>query len=596
MGGRALHPIGVGILTGRWCGVSVKESAMKERSAAAGEMLDRPWFAFYDEGVPRHIEYPDVPLHTFLLESARKHPDRDAIIFYGARITYRALNEAADRFAAALSARGLRPGDRVSLFLPNCPQMVIAYYGTLRAGGVAVSTSPLYSAQELEHQLNDSEAWGIVTLTKFYPLVREVAPTTGLKRIIVTNIKEYFPAPLRLLFTLLKEKSEGHRVKLDRSAGTEPFKDLMRAGASSPPAAGISPDAPALLQYTGGTTGLAKGAVLTHRNLVANTLQASAWLVTAKGGSEIFLGVIPFFHVYGMTAVMNLCISMGQTMILMPQFRLKEVLETINKYRPTIFPGVPTMYVAINNFPDVGKYNLRSIKACLSGAAPLPVEVQTRFEALTGARLVEAYGLTEASPATHVNPLYGARKVGMIGLPLPDTDAKIVDLENSERSLPPKEIGELAVKGPQVMKGYWNRPEETARVLKDGWLHTGDIGYMDEQGYFCIVDRKKDMIIAGGFNIYPREVEEPLYAHPKVQEAVAVGLPDPYRGETVKVFIVLKEGQSATEQEIINYCREKMARYKVPTSVEFRPALPKTLVGKVLRRTLREEELARQKR
>jgi long-chain acyl-CoA synthetase len=280
----------------------------------------------------------------------------------------------------------------------------------------------------------------------------------------------------------------------------------------------------------------------------------------------------------------------------MPQFRLKEVLETINKYHPTIFPGVPTMYVAINNFPDVGKYNLRSIKACLSGAAPLPVEVQTRFEALTGARLVEAYGLTEASPATHVNPLYGARKVGMIGLPLPDTDAKIVDLEIGERSLPPREIGELAVKGPQVMKGYWNRPEETARVLRGGWLHTGDIGYMDEQGYFCIVDRKKDMIIAGGFNIYPREVEEPLYEHPKVLEAVAVGLPDPYRGETVKVFIVLKEGQSATEQEIINYCREKMARYKVPTSVEFRPALPKTLVGTVLRRTLREEELAKQKR
>ncbi|MEK6568838.1 MAG: long-chain fatty acid--CoA ligase [candidate division NC10 bacterium] len=568
---------------------------MKDGPGTLREELDRPWFAFYDEGVPKHIEYPDAPLQHFLSESARKHPDRDAIIFYGARLTYRALDEAADRFAAALSARGLTAGDRVSLFLPNCPQMVIAYYGTLRAGGVAVSTSPLYSARELEHQLNDSGAWGIVTLSKFYPLVKEVAPRTGLKRIIVTNIKEYFPGLLRLLFTLLKEKSEGHRVEVERSAGTELFKDVMSSAAAKPPVVAFSPDAPALLQYTGGTTGLAKGAVLTHRNLVANTMQAGAWLVTAKGGSEIFLGAIPFFHVYGMTAVMNLCISLGHTMILLPHFKVKEALETIDKYRPTIFPGVPTMYIAINNFPGVGRYDLRSIKACLSGAAPLPVEVQTRFEALTGARLVEAYGLTEASPATHVNPLYGARKIGTIGLPLPDTDAKIVDLETSERSLPPREIGELAVKGPQVMKGYWNRPEETAMVLKDGWLHTGDIGYMDDQGYFVIVDRKKDMIIASGFNIYPRDVEEPLYEHPKVQEAVAVGLPDPYRGETVKVYIVLKEGQAATEQEIIDYCREKMARYKIPTLVEFRKALPKTLVGKVLRRTLREEELAKRK-
>ena len=568
---------------------------MKDGPGTLREELDRPWFAFYDEGVPKHIEYPDAPLQHFLSESARKHPARDAIIFYGTRLTYRALNEAADRFASALSARGLTAGDRVSLFLPNCPQMVIAYYGTLRAGGVAVSTSPLYSAKELEHQLNDSGAWGIVTLSKFYPLVKEVAPKTGLKRIIVANIKEYFPSLLRLFFTLLKEKSEGHRVEVERVAGTELFEELMSSAAAKPPVVASSPDAPAILQYTGGTTGLAKGAVLTHRNLVANTLQAGAWLMTAKGGSEISLGAIPFFHVYGMTAVMNLCISLGHTMILLPHFKVKEVLETIDKYRPTIFPGVPTMYIAINNFPGVGRYDLRSITACLSGAAPLPVEVQTRFEALTGARLVEAYGLTEASPATHANPLYGARKVGTIGLPLPDTDAKIVDLETGERSLPPGEIGELAVKGPQVMKGYWNRPEETAGALKDGWLYTGDIGYMDEQGYFSIVDRKKDMIIAGGYKIYPRDVEEPLYEHPKVQEAVAVGLPDPYRGETVKVYIVLKEGQSATEQEVLDYCREKMAKYKVPTLVEFRKALPKTLVGKVLRRTLREEELAKGK-
>jgi len=563
--------------------------------ATTDQSPDRPWFAHYDQWIPKSLEYPEVPLQHFLSASAKKYPSREAIVFYGARLSYRALDEAADRFAAALADRGLRKGDRVSLFLPNCPQMVIGYYGTLRAGGVTVCTSPLYSAKELEHQLNDSGAQTIVALSKFYPLVKEVAPKTGLKRIIVTNIKEYFPPLLRILFTILKEKKEGHRVEVERSGGTELFTEMLASARATPPSVEVCPDDPALLQYTGGTTGLAKGAVLTHRNLVANTLQTGAWLVKEQGGTEIFLGAIPFFHVYGMTVVMNLCISLGHTMVLLPKFQVKEVLEAIARYRPTIFPGVPTMYVAINNYPEVGKYDLRSIKACLSGAAPLPVEVQTRFETLTGARLVEGYGLTEASPVTHANPLYGARKVGTIGVPLPDTDARIVDLETGARTLSAKEIGEVAVKGPQVMSGYWNRPDETGMVVKDGWLYTGDIGYMDEQGYFTIVDRKKELIIVGGFNVYPRDVEEPLYEHPKVQEAVAIGLPDAYRGETVKVYVVLKEGQSATEQEIIDFCKGKMAKYKVPTLVEFRKELPKTLVGKVLRRALREEELTKKK-
>jgi long-chain acyl-CoA synthetase len=404
-----------------------------------------------------------------------------------------------------------------------------------------------------------------------------------------------------LLFTLLKEKRQGHRPEVERRPGTEWFSEMLNSAPAKPPATTVGPDDPALLQYTGGTTGLSKGAVLTHRNLVANTMQTGAWLMkpalsSVEGkndGVEIFLGAIPFFHVYGMTVVMNLCISLGHTMVLLPQFKVQEVLETISKYRPTLFPGVPTMYIAINNYPEVGRYDLRSIKACLSGAAPLPVEVQARFEALTGARLVEGYGLTETSPVTHANPLFGAREVGTIGLPLPDTDAKIVDLESGERTLLPKEIGEVVVKGPQVMAGYWNQPSETAMVLRDGWLYTGDIGYMDSQGYFTIVDRKKELIIAGGFNVYPREVEEPLYEHPKVKEVVAVGLPDPYRGETVKVYIVLKEGERATEQEIIDFCKQRMAKHKVPTLVEFRQELPKTLVGKVLRRALREEEMAK---
>jgi long-chain acyl-CoA synthetase len=574
---------------------------MADTVAVTNQSLERPWFAHYDQWVPRRLEYPDIPLHRFLSASAQKYPDRDAIIFYGRRLTYRALDEAATRFAAALTDRGLAKGDRVSLFLPNCPQMVIAYYGTLRAGGLVVSTSPLYSVRELAHQLNDSGAETIVVLSKLYPLVKEVAPKTGLKRIIVTNIKEYFPPLLRLLFTLLKEKPQGHRPAVERRPGTEWLSDLLSSAPAQPSATVVGPDDPALLQYTGGTTGLAKGAVLTHRNLVANTIQTGAWMVkpalsTAegeKGTNEIFLGAIPFFHVYGMTVVMNLCISLGHTMVLIPQFKVKEVLETIVKYRPTLFPGVPTMYVAINNDPEVGRYDLHSIKACLSGAAPLPIEVANRFEALTGARLVEGFGLTEASPVTHANPLFGARKVGTIGLPLPDTDAKIVDLETGERTLPPKEIGEVVVKGPQVMAGYWNQPNETAMALRNGWLYTGDIGSMDEQGYFTIVDRKKEMIIAGGFNVYPREVEEPLYEHPKVKEVVAVGLPDPYRGETVKVYVVLKPGERATEQEIIDFCKQKMAKHKVPTLVEFRQELPKTLVGKALRRILREEEMAK---
>ncbi|HWQ70569.1 MAG TPA: long-chain fatty acid--CoA ligase [Patescibacteria group bacterium] len=582
---------------------------MASAAAATNQGLDRPWFAYYDPWVPTHLEYPDIPLHRFLSISARKYPDRTAIIFYGTKLTYRALDEAATRFATALTERGLAKGDRVSLFLPNCPQMVIAYYGTLRAGGLAVSTSPLYSTRELEHQLNDSGAETIVVLSKLYPLVREIAPKTGLKRIIVTNIKEYFPPMLRLLFTLFKEKQQGHRPVVERRSGTEWFSEMLASAPAKPPATTVSSDDPALLQYTGGTTGLAKGAMLTHRNLVANTIQTGAWLVKPvlslvegpdprsvereNGAAEIFLGAIPFFHVYGMTVVMNLCVSLGHTMVLLSQFKTQEVLDTIAKYRPTIFPGVPTMYVAINNYPEVGRYNLHSIKACLSGAAPLPLEVANRFEALTGARLVEGYGLTEASPVTHANPLFGARKAGTIGLPLPDTDARIVDLETGERTLPPGEIGEVAVKGPQVMAGYWNQPGETAMVLRDGWLYTGDIGYTDEQGYFTIVDRKKEMIIAGGFNVYPREVEEPLYEHPSIKEAVAVGLPDPYRGETVKVYIVLKEGERATEQEIIDFCKQRMAKHKVPTLVEFRQELPKTLVGKVLRRTLREAEMAK---
>ncbi len=558
-----------------------------EDGAVAGE---RPWLKHYEPEVPTHLEYPEVALHDLLAASARHFPNRDATIFFGARLTYRSLHEQALRFANALRRLGVQKGDRVALMLPNCPQMVIAYYGALAAGAVVVATNPMYLERELQHQLSDAGAETIVLLTKFYPTLANVIDATPVRNVIVTNIKDYFPTPLRLLFTLAKEKKEGHRVAIEGRPGVRRFLDLLHESPPTPPVVPVAAGDLALLQYTGGTTGVAKGAMLTHYNLVANTVQTRYWMSDLKDGAETFLGVMPFFHVYGMTVAMNLAVMIAGTLILQPRFEVHEVLKAIHRLRPTIFPGVPTMYVAINNCPEVKRYDLRSIRACISGAAPLPVEVQARFEQLTGARLVEGYGLTEAAPVTHCNPIYGRRKAGSIGLPFPDVDAAIADLETGRVGLLPGEAGELVLRGPQVMAGYWGNPAETAQTLRNGWLYTGDIAKRDEDGYFYITDRKKDIIIAGGFNIYPREVEEVLYEHPKVKEAVVVGVPDAYRGETVKAFVVLKAGESATAEEIIGFCRERLAHFKTPKVVEFREALPKSLVGKILRRALREEE------
>lgn len=565
----------------------------KDMETAATEiagLATKPWLKHYEKLVPHTIEYPDVPLHRFLEDSARKYPNNIATIFLGAKLTYRQLSDSANAFAAALASLGVKKRDRVALLLPNCPQNLIAYYGAMKAGAIVVPTNPLYVESELQHQFADAGAETVVTLTKFYPLVKKVQPRTNVKNVIATNIKDYFPPVTSLLFTLAKEKKEGHRVEIEKSPGNYLFVDLLKQHAGRTYEAEVSADDIALFQYTGGTTGVSKGAMLTHRNLVANTIQTAKWLTDAKEGDETILGVIPFFHVYGMTAAMNFSVYIAGTLVLLPRFDLGEVLKSINKYKPGIFPGVPTMYVAINNHPNIAKYDLRSIRACISGAAPLPVEVQQRFETLTGGKLVEGYGLTEASPVTHCNPIYGLRKTGSIGLPLPDLEVKIADVETGTSEMGVGEVGELVVRGPQVMKGYWNMPEETNNVLRNGWLHTGDIAKMDEDGFFYIVDRKKDMIIAGGYNIYPRDVEEALYRHPKVKEAVVAGVPDKYRGETVKAYVVLKEGEAATEEEIIEYCRNNIARYKVPTMVEFRRELPKTLVGKVLRRVLVEEE------
>ncbi|MEW6243694.1 MAG: long-chain fatty acid--CoA ligase [Bacillota bacterium] len=552
------------------------------------ELRRKPWLDNYPEGVSPVIQIPEVPLYSLLDETARRYPERTATIFYGGKINYQQLKEAADRFAAAIQMLGVKKGDRVAIMLPNCPQCVIAYYGTLKAGAVAVMTNPLYVERELAHQMKDSGARVLVALDALYPRIKNVLAETDLSSLVFTGIKDYLPFPLNFLYPI-KAKREGHAVRIPPGPNIFWFNKLLRdAGAFAP--VEVKPDDLALLQYTGGTTGTSKGAMLTHRNLVSNVCQVREWLVDCKEGGETLLAALPFFHVYGMTVALNFAVAIAGTLVIHPRFMILDVLKSINMYKPTLFPGAPTMYVAVNNHPDVGKYDVRSIRACISGAAPLPVEVQEKFEALTGGRLVEGYGLTEASPVTHCNPIYGKRKPGSIGLPFPNTEAWVVDLDSGTRPLDVGEVGEMVVRGPQVMAGYWNMPEESELALRDGWLYTGDIARVDEEGYFFIVDRKKEMIIAGGFNIYPREIEEVLYEHPKVREAAAIGVKDAYRGETVKAFVVLKEGETATEEEIVEFCRTRLAKYKVPKMVEFRSDLPKTMVGKILRRVLAEEE------
>ena len=553
---------------------------------------DRPWTKRYDEGVPTEVPLPTHPVHDFLRKSAARFPGNTAIIFKGRRITYRELDEASDAIAAGLVANGFAKGDRAVIYMANTPQSVMAFYGILKAGGIVIATNPLYSERELEHQLADCGAETVFVMTLFYDQLKRVQKSgrTAVKRIIVTNIKEYLPSHLRLLFGLLKEKKEGHHAVLE--PGDVWFQDFLAAGRQAPPArVEVGPDDIALLQYTGGTTGIAKGAIALHRNLASNTVMVRSWLADLREGEEIIVGAIPFFHSYGMVTVLCLAPAVGAAMIAIPNPRdLKDILSSINKYRPTVYPGVPAMYIAINNNPDVaaGKYDLKSIRACISGSAPLLLETKTKFEAISGAKLVEGYGLTEAHVVTHANPIYGENRAG-IGLPLPNVEARIVNAEDGDEIVPVGEAGELIIRSPSVMAGYWQMPTETANCLRDGWLYTGDIARMDEDGYFYIEDRKKDMIIAGGFNIYPREVEEVLAEHPAVLEVAVAGVPDARRGETVKAWIVKKPGDPTTEEQIIEWSKERLAKYKYPRLIEFRDELPRTTVGKVLKRELVKE-------
>ncbi|HEY0068399.1 MAG TPA: long-chain fatty acid--CoA ligase [Chloroflexia bacterium] len=555
--------------------------------------FDFPWLAHYESQVPPAIEVPEIALHEFFERTARDYPNNIAVTFFSRRLTYAQLDEQANRFAAGLQSLGVQPGDRVAILLPNCPQFMIALFGALKAGAVAIPLNPMYVSRELRQIFNDADVQTVVALNVLVPRLQEIVPETSLRRIVTTSMQDYL-SPLMSLMLTVKERRDGVVVPT-QGDGLYLYSDLIRNSPTEYARSEVRPGDTALLLYTGGTTGTPKGAMLSHRNLVANALQMSAWVWDARPErKEVFLGVIPFFHSYGMTVVMNLAISVAASIVLLPRFNMKDVLRAIARFRPTIFPAVPTMYNAIAHHPLSARFDLRSIRVCISGAAPLPTEVASAFESVTGARLVEGYGLTEASPVTHCNPIHGERRAGSMGLPLPNTEARIVDPETHE-PLPVGDVGELAVRGPQVMQGYWGHDEETDAVLQAGWLYTGDMARMDEEGYFYIVDRKKDLILVGGFNVYPREVEEALYESEKVQEVVVVGLPDLKRGEgeIVTAYIVLNGDVETTERELTKFAAERLASYKVPGKIEFRESLPKSGVGKYLRRELVAEELAR---
>ena len=555
---------------------------------------DKPWVQNYDKGVPPSIDVPDHSVPHFLEEGARRIPDKPAMVFQGREFSYRELNEAADAIAAGLAANGFKKGDRAVMYMPNLPQFVMIYYGILKAGGIVIATNPLYTERELQHQLKDCGAETVFVMSRFYPLLKKVQKSgeTKVKRVIVTYVKDFLPGLKSVLYGLLKEKKAGDKV--DVAPGDLTLMDFMALGRRSPkPNVTVTGDDIALLQYTGGTTGLSKGAIGLHRNLVANALMVSRWITDWEYGRDSLLGAIPFFHSYGMVTAVIFTLAIGGRIVIVPNPRdLPDVLGNINKYKPAYFPGVPAMYVGINNNPDVaaGKYDVKSIRACISGSAPLLLETKQKFEKLTGGKLVEGYGLTESHVATHANPINGLNPPGSIGLPLPGVEVRIVDPIEGEQELPIGAIGELIMRGPTIMQGYWNMPNETATSLRDGWLYTGDIARMDEKGYFYIEDRKKDLIICGGYNVYPREVEEVLARHPAVQEVTVAGVPDAKRGETVMAWIVKRpDHANVTEKEIIEWSKGELAAYKYPRIIEFREQLPKTAALKVLKRELVSE-------
>ena len=552
---------------------------------------DKLWLRFYEEGVPEHITYEDICLPHILDRTADRLSDKTALIFEGYRITFRQLRDMANSFAACLIAFGIKKGDAVAVLLPNLIPCVAAYYAILKVGGIAVMNNPLYTDPELERQFNDAGVQALVTLDLLANRMIDLRPRTAIKKIIVTSIGDYLPFPKNLLFPLVAKR---RKLAADVKAAPDVhrWKDCLDRYEPVPPTADIFLDDVAIYQYTGGTTGITKGVELTHRNLSCQSQQCAAWFPKFKKGEEIMLAALPYFHVFGMSIAMNFSIFMGWSQVLVPKPQPGPLLRAIRQFRPTFVPLVPTMYIGILHHRGLKKADMSSIRGAFSGSAPLPVEVIEAFEKITGAVIVEGFGMTETSPVTHANPFAGgARKVGSVGVPVSDTLCRIVDLETGLIDVPRGEPGELIVKGPQVMRGYRGMPEETANTLRDGWCYTGDIATMDEDGYCYIVDRKKDMIITGGFNVYPRDIDEVFYRHPGVQEACAIGIPDRKRGENIKVFVVLKQGMTATPGELLDFCKTQLAKYKLPTEIEFRSELPKSNVGKILRKQLRAEEL-----
>lgn len=597
-------------------------------NALAIRLSEMPWLQHYDSDVPEQLPIPKQLLHEMFSNAARDFPGRAAIIFFGQKMSYRELDAQSNRFAHALQELGVHVGDRVAILLPNIPQCIIAFFGVLKAGAIVVIGSPLSNEDEIAYQLCDSEAKVLLTLISYRGMVERICAESSIKQVIYTDVREYLPIPQRILIASLVEGSEPHSPGSFDSLGiaseetklaeTEQnghqedeqphsakkaalslpqtpyreisFQQLLRKQDTAPLDSGTTSKDLALLQYTSGTTDVPKGVMLSHENLMTNVVQTRHWMPDARRGREVILAVLPLSHSYGITDCMNLSMAIAASLVLLPTRRTDQILDSIKKHHPTIFPGVPALYLAIANYPRVRSYGVSAIRTCISGSASLPVEVQEAFEKLTRGRLVEGYGLTEASPVTHSNPLKGERRVGSIGIPLPGTNARVVDLKTGA-PLPPDEVGELIIQGPQVMQGYWKKPEDTTQVLQDGWLHTGDLARMDEDGFFTIVDRKKDLIFTGAYNVYPRDVEEVLYEHPKVLEAAVVSTTAQKNGVNspfIKAVVVLKRGEKATADELLALCRERLDAYKVPEQIEFRTELPKNIVGKVLRRLLIE--------
>ena len=555
---------------------------------------ERPWLKSYPEGVEWDVEIEAAPVFTILDKTVAEFPDHTALDFLDKKTSYAELAGQVARAAKGLQGLGVGKDVKVGLFLPNCPYFVVYYYAILKAGGTVVNYNPLYAEQELIHQIEDSETDIMVTLdlAALYPRVASLLESTRLEKIIVCSMADSLPFPKKQLFSLLKRKDI---AKFPSDARHARHAEIAaNDGAFAPPAIDPKEDV-AVLLYTGGTTGVPKGAMLTHANLYGNVEQLNQWFGDAgrERGAEKWLAILPFFHSFGMTAIMNFGLSRAAELILLPRFEIVEVLKTISRKRPTAMAGVPTMYIAINNYKDIGKYDLSSLELCPSGGASMPLKVMQKFESLGGGDIREGYGLTETSPVVCSNPITGERKEGSIGIPYPATLVEIVDLDDPKKVLGVGKRGEITVTGPQVMKGYWKRPEATADAIVNGRLHTGDIGYMDDDGYVFIVDRKKELIIAGGYNVYPRHVEEAIYQHPDVEEVAVVGIPDEYRGQTVKAFVSLAAGKTLTRDALKAFLEDKLSPIEMPKELEVRDELPKSAVGKILKRPLLEEELAK---